>query len=129
VTKRLILMLCLLAGPILSGCVPILIGGAAVGGYYLGQDERSAARIAEDSAITTRVKTRFVGDKYVDALAIDVDTWEGVVTLHGAVATRFEREQAEKLASTVSGVQRVDNRIRVLPPEAGPDSARTEDKT
>ena len=128
-TKRLIVLLCLLAGPALSGCVPILIGGAAVGGYYLGKDERSAARIAEDSAITTRVKTRFVGDKYVDALAIDVDTWEGVVTLHGSVATRFEREQAEKLASAVSGVQRVDNRIRVQPPQDGSGAARTDDKT
>ncbi len=127
--KRLILAMCLMAGPALSGCVPILIGGAAVGGYYLGQDERSAVRIAEDGAITTRVKTRFVGDRYVDALSIDVDTREGVVTLHGSVATRFEREQAEKLASTVSGVQRVDNRIKVLPPQDGSETARTDDKT
>jgi hyperosmotically inducible protein len=99
----------------MAGCVPILIGGAAAGGYYLGKDDRSPARIAEDGAITTRVKSRLVGDKYVDAFAIDVDTHEGVVTLHGSVGTRFEREQAERLALAVSGVQRVENRIRVEP--------------
>jgi hyperosmotically inducible protein len=123
-TRSLTLALCAVIG--LTGCVPILIGGAAAGGYYIGQDERSAAQIAEDGAITTRVKTRFVGDRYVDALAINVDTRAGVVTLNGAVATRFEREQAEKLAAGVSGVQRVDNRIRVQAPAA---DTRTDDKS
>ena len=122
--RGLTLALCAVAG--LTGCVPILIGGAAAGGYYIGQDERSAAQIAEDGAITTRVKTRLVGDKYVDALAINVDTRAGVVTLNGAVATRFERDQAEKLAEGVSGVQRVENRIRVQPPAA---DTRTDDKS
>ena len=99
----------------LSGCVPLLIGGAAVGGYYIGQDDRSAARIAEDSAITTRVKSRFVGDRYVDAFSINVDTHEGKVTLHGIVTTNFVRDQAEKLATETKGVLAVENRIRVLP--------------
>lgn len=107
----------------LGGCVPVLIGGAAVGGYYLGKDDRTAAQIAEDSTITTRIKTRLVGDKYVDAFAIDVDTHAGVVTLYGAVATRFERDQAERLAKSVGGVQRVDNRIRVEPPARNGDDA------
>ena len=120
------LTLALCAAATLTGCVPILIGGAAAGGYYIGQDDRSAARIAEDGAITTRVKTRFVGDKYVDALAINVDTREGVVTLNGAVATRFERDQAGKLAAGVTGVERVENRIRVQPPAA---DTRTDDKS
>ena len=122
--RSLTLALCAIAG--LTGCVPLLIGGAAAGGYYIGQDERSAAQIAEDSAITTRIKTRLVGDKYVDALAINVDTRAGVVTLNGAVATRFERDQAGKLAEGVGGVQRVENRIRVQPPAA---DTRTDDKS
>jgi hyperosmotically inducible protein len=98
-----------------SGCAVVLVGAAAVGGYYLGKDDRSPARIAEDGTITTRVKSRLVGDKYVDAFAINVDTNDGVVTLYGSVGTRFEREQAERLAGSVSGVQRVENRIRVEP--------------
>jgi osmotically-inducible protein OsmY len=42
------------------------------------------------------------------------------------VATRFERDQAGKLAAGVNGVQRVDNRIRVQAPAADP---RTDHKT
>jgi hyperosmotically inducible protein len=109
-----------LAGSMMA-CVPVLIGGAAAGGYYLGKDDRSPAQIAEDGSITTRIKSKLVGDKYVDAFAIDVDTHAGVVTLHGTVGTRFEREQAERLALAVGGVQRVDNRIRVEPREETTD--------
>lgn len=101
---------------LLPGCVPLLIGGAAAGGYYLGKDDREPARIAEDGAITAKVKSRFISDKYVDAFDINVDTHEGVVTLQGDVTNTIAKEQAGRLASDVEGVKSVDNRIRVLKP-------------
>lgn len=99
---------------VMAGCVPLVIGGAAVGGYYVGKDDRSADTIAKDGAITASVKSRFIGDKYVDAFDINVDTHEGVVTLYGDVTNTIAREQAEKLASGVNGVQKVENQIRVI---------------
>jgi hyperosmotically inducible protein len=104
------------ASLVLAGCVPVLIGGAAVGGYYLGKDDRSPTQIAADSSITAKIKSKFVGDKYVDAFEINVDTYDGAVTLHGDVTNTIAREQAGKLASQVEGVKSVDNRIRVLKP-------------
>jgi hyperosmotically inducible protein len=104
------------ASLVLAGCVPVLIGGAAVGGYYLGKDDRSPTQIAADSSITAKIKSKFVGDKYVDAFDINVDTYDGDVTLHGDVTNTIAREQAGKLASQVEGVKSVDNRIRVLKP-------------
>jgi hyperosmotically inducible protein len=104
------------ASLVLAGCVPALIGGAAVGGYYLGKDDRSPTQIAADSSITAKIKSKFVGDKYVDAFDINVDTYDGDVTLHGDVTNTIAREQAGKLASQVEGVKSVDNRIRVLKP-------------
>ncbi|MGD8905564.1 MAG: BON domain-containing protein [Gammaproteobacteria bacterium] len=104
------------ASLVLAACVPVLIGGAAVGGYYLGKDDRSPTQIAADSSITAKIKSKFVGDKYVDAFEINVDTYDGAVTLHGDVTNTIAREQAGKLASQVEGVKSVDNRIRVLKP-------------
>jgi len=98
----------------LTACVPALIGGAAAGGYFLGKDDRSAEQIAKDGAITARVKSRFIGDKYVDAFDINVDTYEGVVTLKGEVNNNIAREQAGKIAAAVDGVASVDNQIRVV---------------
>ena len=108
------LLLPAIASTMLLGCVPALIGGAAVGGYYLGKDDRSADIIARDGAITATVKSKFIGDKYVDAFDIDVDTHEGVVTLSGDVSNTIARDQAEKLARGVNGVREVDNQIKVI---------------
>lgn len=102
---------------LVAGCVPVLIGGAAAGGYYLGKDERPPAVIAEDSGITAKVKSRLIGDKYVDAFAINVDTYEGVVRLRGQVSNTISREQAEKLARSTQGVKDVVNEIKVVRPE------------
>lgn len=108
------LLVAVLLTSALTACVPALIGGAAVGGYYLGKDDRSADQIAKDSAITARVKSRFIGDKYVDAFDINVDTYESKVTLTGEVSNNIAREQAGKLAAAVEGVSGVDNRIKVI---------------
>ncbi len=123
-SNRVVSLAVLLLGGLLTvGCVPLVVGGAAVGGYYLGKDDRDAAQIAEDSSITAKVKSRFIGDKYVDAFDINVDTYENVVTLHGNVTNTIAREQAGKLAAAVSGVQSVDNQIKVLKTEAPTESA------
>jgi hyperosmotically inducible periplasmic protein len=98
---------------LLSGCVPLLIGGAAAGGYYLGKDEREPAVIASDSRITSAIKARFLADKYVDGFGISVETYEGVVTLRGEVNSSVPREQAERLAASVEGVKSVRNEIRI----------------
>lgn len=97
-----------------AGCVPLAIGGAAAGAYYIGKDERPVAVIATDSRITTAVKSRLIGDKYVDGFRIHVETYEGVVTLAGEVNNNLPRDQAERLAASVEGVKSVRNEIKVV---------------
>lgn len=97
-----------------AGCVPLAIGGAAAGAYYVGKDERPVAVIATDSRITTAVKSRLIGDKYVDGFRIHVETYEGVVTLAGEVNSNLPRDQAERLAASVEGVKSVRNEIKVV---------------
>jgi osmotically-inducible protein OsmY len=50
----------------------------------------------------------------VGALAIDVDTNDGVVSLNGFVNNEQERTRAAQLAQNVSGVKRVDARNLVV---------------
>jgi osmotically-inducible protein OsmY len=47
----------------------------------------------------------------VDAAAVN-----GVVTLSGVVSHHFEREEAEAVASKVSGVTSIDDQITIVPP-------------
>jgi len=97
----------------LSGCAAALIGGAAAGGYYAGKDDRTAGRIADDAAITSAVKSKLIESRDVKALDVNVDTYEGVVSLRGEVKTAAQRAAAERLARSVKGVKSVKNELKV----------------
>lgn len=112
--RLLAAVLSALAAVSVAGCVPLAVGGAAAGGYYVGQDERDAGVIAADSRITTAVKVRLIGDRYVDGLRISVETYEGNVTLSGTVSSTIPREQAERIAASVDGVKSVRNEIKLV---------------
>ncbi|MEM7083591.1 MAG: BON domain-containing protein [Pseudomonadota bacterium] len=110
--SRIALLLLLSAGLVgLSGCAALLIGGAAAGGYAVGKDERPAKQILDDGTITASIKTRFAADKYVSALAIDIDTYDGVVTLNGTVGSYVEQQRAEDIARDIVGVKSVVNKL------------------
>lgn len=109
---RAVLLMGLLALP-LAGCTAAVIGGAALGGYYVGKDERSAGQIADDAAITAAVKTRLIASSEVRALDVDVDTYEAIVILKGAVTSGEARSTAEQLARATRGVKGVRNELTV----------------
>ena len=97
----------------LGGCTAMMVGGAAVGGYQLGKDERAASVVASDSAITTKIKGKYAADSVVSVFNIGVRTWEGTVTLSGTVGSYIARDQAESIAKATSGVKAVNNHIVV----------------
>lgn len=68
---------------------------------------RSDARITED------VNDRLSDDYYLDASEVSVAVSEGEVTLSGTVNNRWDKRRAEDLAESVSGVNNVENRLRV----------------
>lgn len=85
-----------------------------------------AARAAtmSDAWITTRVKMALLTSEGLStAHAIDVDTAEAHVTLHGAVGSQEERTKAAQVARDVSGVREVRNLIDVRPAAPGEPSA------
>jgi hyperosmotically inducible protein len=74
---------------------------------------RTAGEVVDDATITTKVKVKLLDDSMVEGLAISVDTFEGEVTLTGAVDTQMQRQRAEYLAGTVTGVKGVNNLLKV----------------
>lgn len=98
---------------LLSGCTALVVGGAAVGGYQLGKDERPPSVVASDSAITTKIKGKYVADSTVSVFNIGVRTYEATVTLTGTVGSFVARDQAGSLAKGTKGVVAVNNQIVV----------------
>ena len=103
----------LLSLVMLSGCTAMMVGGAAAAGYQLGKDEREPAVVASDSAITTKIKGKYVADSVVSVFNIGVRTYEGTVTLTGSVGSYVARDQAVILAKSTNGVKAVNNQITV----------------
>jgi hyperosmotically inducible protein len=69
-----------------------------------------------DARITTAAKISLLTAESVSATAVDVDTTEGEVTLHGSVGSAAQRSQAETLVRTIDGVRAVRNLLQVVPP-------------
>jgi hyperosmotically inducible periplasmic protein len=110
---RLAAALLLASGMLLSGCAAVVVGGAAATGYYLGKDDRSADVIAKDASLTAEVKSRLIGEPGIRSGQINVDTYEGVVTLRGEVATEAQGATVEKIARSVSGVKSVKTELKI----------------
>ncbi len=73
----------------------------------------SAGQYADDSAITTRVKTALAADKAANLTRIEVATTNQVVSLNGIVQTPEQKRRAEEVAKEISGVRRVQNNLQI----------------
>ena len=105
----LVLTMCL----IFIGCGAAVVGGAAYGGYKGATDERSIGSMMDDSILSTKVKSKMIGDEFVKARYIDVDVLNGVVYLIGVVKSASQKRMAADLARSVEGVRHVENQLVV----------------
>jgi osmotically-inducible protein OsmY len=70
---------------------------------------------ANDIWITSAVRVSLLADTNVPGLEIDLDSWDGVVTLFGIVGSQDAKAAAEADALKVNGVKRVVNELQVVP--------------
>lgn len=124
--KQLLLALCIPAVSLgaLSGCAPLVVGGAAATTAAVATDRRTAGEQVEDKAIEMKVggeMRKLVGENG----RVNTVSYAGHVLLMGDVPTEQDKQQAEKLASQVDKVKRVYNQLRVG--DITPLSVRTND--
>lgn len=70
-----------------------------------------------DANITAAVKAALATDPGLSALAIEVNTQDGVVRLEGPAPDATARERAAMIAAAPQGVNGVDNRLVVATPQ------------
>ena len=96
---------------LLSGCAPLLLGGAVVGGGLVATDRRTAGTQLEDQGIEFRAAAR------VRELAtlgqISVHSYNRVVLLTGEVPNATERARVEDAVGKVENVRGVVNELVV----------------
>jgi len=114
--KTLQVYLGLILAAQLTGCALVAAGAGAGAGYYVAQDERAPNQIISDAGITASINAKYIKDRQVSALDINVDTRDAVVTLYGSVANRAIEDRAIALAAEAVGVKKVISKITVVGP-------------
>ena len=77
------------------------------------QDRAYLARVASDSAITTKVRAALLLEPNVDSLDVGVETYKGGVLLSGFVKDETQRRKAVQAAAAVRGVTSVKDGMAV----------------
>lgn len=112
-----------LAGP-LAGCVPLVVGGAAVGAGLVATDRRSTGAQLDDQTIEVRgaVRIREISN---DNMYVSITSFNRQVLLTGTVGSEADKRRAEEVLRTTDNVRAVVNELRVAP--ALPFQAKSND--
>jgi osmotically-inducible protein OsmY len=87
----------------------------AMPGCVVTRGQETVGAYVDDATITTTIKSRFVGNRDVDAAIIRVETLNGTVMLSGFAKSATEKAAAKRIARDVNGVKSVKNEIAVRP--------------
>jgi osmotically-inducible protein OsmY len=124
VPLRLVFTFALLSAvPMLNGCVAAAIGGAAAGGYVVGEERRTAGTLTDDQTIEFRLSNR-ISEKYPTA-HVNSTAYNRYVLLTGEAPSPEARLEIETIARGVQDVRGTYNELIVGP--ASPLSTRTND--
>lgn len=101
--KRLAISISIVLATLISACAPT-------------ETSRGTGQFIDDASVNTRVKTKIAQTQGVgDALAINVDTYRGVVSLAGFVDNAEQARLAVEAARSVPGVTNVKNNLQIKP--------------
>lgn len=111
--RQLMIVLTLASLPLIHGCAAVALGGAAAGGYLVGEDRRPANVLADDQATEFKISNR-VSEKY-PAAHINSTSYNHLVLLTGEAPSAEARADIEKIARDLGNVRGTYNEIRVAP--------------
>jgi osmotically-inducible protein OsmY len=97
----------------LSGCAPLVLGGAVATGIMI-TDRRTSGAQVEDQAIEIKIAT-VVRQEMGDRVHLNVTSFNRKVLLTGEVTTGSEKERIEKIAQSQENVQLVVNDLALMP--------------
>ena len=100
----------------LSGCAPLLVGGAVMTGV-VATDRRTTGAQVEDEGIELKVASA-VRQDFGDRVHLNVTSFNRKVLLSGEARTQADKDRAEKLAQSQENVQSVVNDLAVAMPSS-----------
>jgi osmotically-inducible protein OsmY len=90
------------------------LASTACGGGAISPRRNAATAPPDDPTITTRVKTALINEPGISP-TIDVQTFQGIVTLSGKVKSKDEESKAMAVARSIRGVNDVKSKLEIQP--------------
>lgn len=117
---RFVLITGSLAGSLwISGCAPLVIGAAAVGGATVVHDRRTAGTMVDDQAIETKtVAALYREPDLMKQSHINVTSYNNIVLLSGETPTEAFRTRVEEITKGIEHVRRVYNELTIAAPSS-----------
>lgn len=103
----------LLSAAALSGCAPLVLGGAVVGGTLVATDRRTSGTVLEDEGIELRALNR-IREAFADRAHINATSYNRQVLLTGEVPSEADKQRAQDIVSRVENVRSIVNELAVL---------------
>lgn len=97
----------------LSACVPLVVGGAVMGGM-MATDRRTTGTQVEDEGIELRAVNR-IRETLGDRAHVNVTSFNRQVLLTGEVPTAQDRATVDQIVAGVNNVRSVVNDLAVMP--------------
>ncbi len=97
----------------LAACIPLMVGGAVVGGTLVANDRRTSGAQLEDEGIELRSTSR-IRSNVGDRVHVNVSSYNRQVLLTGEVPTAQDKLLVEQIVSRVENVSSVANELAVL---------------
>ncbi|MDG0856025.1 BON domain-containing protein [Roseateles puraquae] len=101
-----------LASTLATGCAPLLIGGAMVGGVTVATDRRTSGTQLEDETIEIKAGAR-IREQLGDRVHINVNSYNRVVLITGEARNEEDKATVERLVAGVENVTNVMNEVGV----------------
>ncbi|MEY2618502.1 MAG: hypothetical protein RL522_1504 [Pseudomonadota bacterium] len=100
----------------LSGCAPLVLGGAAMGSLVVA-DRRTSGTQLEDETIELRAGSR-LGENFGSRAHINITSYNRRVLLTGEVPDAASKQLAEQVVSKVDNVRSVINELAIMSPSS-----------
>ncbi|OQW60809.1 MAG: transporter [Proteobacteria bacterium SG_bin9] len=97
----------------LTGCFPLLLGGAMVGGAAVYTDRRTSGTQLEDEAIELKASNR-IRKELGERARVSVVSYNRLVLLTGEVSGEADRAVVGNLVSGVDNVRSIVNEVAVV---------------
>lgn len=101
-----------LASTLATGCAPLLIGGAMMGGVTVATDRRTSGTQLEDETIEVKAGAR-IREQLGDKVHINVNSYNRVALITGEARNEADQAEVERLVAGVENVSKVLNEVAV----------------